>query len=77
MKEKFIEFLKATGSYEAFVENLMRDHCATLDGFISRNSNLPMRWIQGAFTWQETEQGHDYWDSLHETWTDMVINMEE
>lgn len=58
VKHMFRDFLKSQMSFDLFCENL----------------NVPLRnqtarnWISGAFIWEETKQGLEYWRDLDDKW---------
>ena len=71
MKEKFIEFLKAHGCYEKFVQNLKNDHNADIDGLCSRNAEET--WIGAAFDFEKTPERFAFWHRIDSKWRASVI----
>ena len=68
MKAKFIEFLKARGSYDSFLLNLKNDHGAEFNKFIDRHVNRPNILIACAFDWENSPQGFFYWLKIDDQW---------
>jgi hypothetical protein len=61
-------------------EQFLKDNNITLKEF-EANKNKPMKkinhptdWIQYAFIWNETPQGHSYWLHLSKKWRQIVSN---
>ena len=65
--KKFIEFLERNDAWEKFEKNFIiqerdvKDY--KKDAKIYKNFH-----ISGAFTWSETDEGHDYWKKLNNKW---------
>lgn len=70
MKNKFKKFLKENGVYELYVENILKDHHAILEGIVERHA--PSRWIQAAFDWAETTQKQDFWLKIDKEWQQLI-----
>lgn len=72
IRDIFIDFLKGNDAYEPFSINLKR-----------RNKNIwtlfhkeyPMDYIGRGFDWDNTQEGHRYWGTLNQKWTDILKNM--
>lgn len=62
MKQKFTKFLKKHGAYEAFVRN----SDLPIDTMLAISK--PEKLILGAFSWVETKEGFEYWESMHYLW---------
>lgn len=69
MKEKFVNFLKKKGAYDAFVRNFEKVGHAN-DCF---EGIYPELYIRMAFVWKNTSEGHNYWRKLSHEWNKVVI----
>ena len=64
MKEKFIEFLKKNGAYDAYMRNTEEN--GGLKNFFEVVE--PQKYICGSFVWEHTSEGHSYWSDLDYEW---------
>jgi hypothetical protein len=69
MKEKFIKFLKKHGALRKFKKTLKEhrgdSNSNTIDTYITEEQFGD---IDGAFTWDKSDEGHDYWSKLSKLW---------
>lgn len=56
---KLSEFLKEKGAYERFVKNFDKEFYNATDNHIE---------IANCFTWDNTNEGYDYWNDLDDKW---------
>src|SRR5690554_3221376 len=71
MKKTFFEFLKKNRCLKAFNGNLSkRNDVGGVNEYLW--TVRPKDYVSAAFTWSETEQGHDYWSKIHEKWLDAI-----
>ena len=73
MKEKFIQLLKANNAYENFINNLERENNYSSIDHLCRVESAP-DWIDSSFTWKNTPQGKEYWESIANLWWDIVCD---
>ena len=59
-KELFISFLKINRIYRRFLKNC--------DIPIDKLCIAPILFVNGAFVFYETEEGHDYWANIDMKW---------
>lgn len=71
MKEKFIAFLKKHKAYRRFNVALGSE---TIDQCIARCDSVDSNYIGGAFIWEDTNEGHDYWGKLSKLWSEECKN---
>lgn len=76
---KFIRFLKKNDALENFIQAFN-----TSDAFNFRLRNeyvvlpsntLYVSYIENAFSWSRSEQGHEYWEKLNSQWHDSVSKL--
>ena len=60
--QKFISFLEENDALFPYINNLNRP----LDTLLSTN-----RFIMGAFYWEKTAEGHNFWRDLSTKWVDI------
>jgi len=67
MKEKFIAFLKKHRALRKFKANLLTRYgdIANIDVYCEE---VNFSDIDGAFTWNDTPEGQDYWERLSKLW---------
>ena len=74
IKQLFVHFLKENYAYEKFILNIYNKHKSqysgnsrifTLGKLIEYNFSC---YIDYAFTWDETNEGWDYWNDLNKKW---------
>ena len=70
LKLIFGEFLKQQGALEAFKKHTTKFHDhITIQSYLSwKLIDDPKNVISGAFPWDETEEGHEYWYNLSTLW---------
>ena len=66
----FREFLEGYGAFDKFVRNAAREYgIRPFDTVILCDENMPEDWVNDAFEWAETPEGHGFWMDIHEEWT--------
>ena len=71
MKREFFKFLKMHNLTKMFSKNLKKYNRI----FASTTVYLigdPRTFINGAFVWSQTEQGHDFWSKFDTLWMDYI-----
>jgi|WetSurSiteA1Bulk_404760.scaffolds.fasta_scaffold371594_2 hypothetical protein len=68
MEEKFIEFLKKNKVKKAFEESL--NVGVPLGEYLDKV--VPEDYIQSAFVWMKTKEGHAFWHDLSKKWRALV-----
>lgn len=65
----FIKFLTKNNAYRQFMHNLayVSDHKWGWDDY--KEWNAPEEYIANAFCWAYSNEGHDFWQNLHDKWT--------
>ena len=71
-KQQFIQFLKQNNAYELFIYYFRLNRKQSLPNFINRNDSDV--YIDFAFTWDETNEGWEYWHTLHMKWNKYITN---
>jgi len=64
---QFTKFLKENRCYSKFVKNLQLRPIDTEYKFYIVNSDLSNP-IDGAFHWEETPEGHYFWENIRNKW---------
>ena len=64
MKKKLKKFLKKHGAWKKFKKNLKKKSDWDTYNFIDE----PLRNISGAFDWEGTKEGYEFWQKLSEKW---------
>ena len=73
IKYQFIEWLKAHEVLTIFIENFCSFYSTDWDQFDLKMFDFgPNSWIDRAFTWMDTPQGHDYWEDLDSKWRNTI-----
>lgn len=76
LKHQFIEWLKAYEALTIFIENFCCFYNTDWDQFDSKMFKYnPNAWIDRAFTWMDTSQGHDYWQDLDAEWRKIIYTI--
>lgn len=73
-KPDFKKFLEKRGAYESFCENLRNQRMLRFEEYINLYDHA---FVSGAFKWEETPEGSDYWHSVCEEWEREVKNVEK
>lgn len=75
----FYRFLKEKEAYRPFIINLKQQKYYPLYAIISVNEKLDRRCspINSAFTWDNTEEGYDFWKKLHMECKEMFDKIKE
>ena len=68
--DQFQQFLEDEGAKEFFKENLEESGVLSLADLLTC---VPDGYIAESFSWAETEQGFDFWDSLSDKWYDYCV----
>lgn len=83
--QTFILFLKKNNSYEDYLFSLTRANACLFrqrtgnsripsEFIITSIKKNPLHLINGAFAWDETNRGYDYWYFLFQKWKMIVKN---
>lgn len=70
----FIRFLKERGLYSIFYRNF-NDCNPVIDLRNFLRSNNIHDWVDNAFCWRETVEGHDFWDDVDTQWRKEYSNI--
>jgi len=78
MKEKFIQFLKDNGALEKFEAAIADDdvrfgdtYSTTIEKWMDECDN-PMNYLDCAFAWSKSVDGHEYWYDVDNKWMTML-----
>ena len=71
MKEQFITFLKKHKCLLKFSHNVSRDF-ESLDNYLTIYEDLSDRWVVRAFLWEDTTQGHKFWEWINAEWVKSI-----
>ena len=71
MKELFKDFMYQIGMY-ARVQDLLAERGITVDYYLK--AQFPKRYVDGLGTWQNLEEGHEFWKNIEKRWFDMMSN---
>jgi len=79
--KKFVEFLKNNDIYKKFLDNLRREmRVRNRATYYKRfwysintfcNDVQELDYINNAFFWKDTPEGHDFWERYHYEWQDI------
>ena len=70
MKElSFKEWLEGRGALRPFLCNYLT-RSADPEWKVEVEPWCPVDWINAAFRWTNTREGHDFWDKLDDAWRD-------
>ena len=81
--KRFIAFLKQNGAYQIYLNNISRERGlseATLfikSAFDKLEDCKGRSLISGAFAWYTTEEGYEFWRTLHHKWACEAINLKK
>lgn len=79
-KRIFFNWLKSKGAYEAY--KLARHNNNHLVGEDRRTCGYyrlplaPIQFVNHAFTWRSTHEGHDFWDHINSQWRKYLREIE-
>ena len=72
MKEKFIQFLVENDAYEQYMQNFLNfGRSKPFDEWFEQLENK-MDGICSCFMWQDTPEGHEFWENLNRKWIKFV-----
>lgn len=75
IKRIFFNWLKVQGVYEAY--KLARHNTNHLvNNPYYRNNIIPVQFINHAFTWRLTREGHSFWDDINRKWRKYLQKIE-
>ena len=80
IKRIFFNWLKSKGAYEAY--KLARHNTNHLVGEARRTTGYyrlpltPFQFINHAFTWRLTPEGHDFWNNISSEWREYLHKIE-
>lgn len=60
----FFDFLEKDNALLSYRENLLKN----IDPLLFFRDCNPMQWLSGAFTWENTKEGKQFWRDLNEKW---------
>lgn len=72
MDKEFKKFLRKHKAYDLFKLNTLRDISSLPDISEYFKTGRAADYIDRAFTWSDTKEGHDFWEKLHDEWRDIV-----
>ncbi len=74
VEEKFINFLKENNALIPFCCNLAKkeDEWINKPFFSHLKEETPTYWIDNAFAWDLTIEGHMYWDAVEQKWWKII-----
>lgn len=80
VKRIFFNWLKSKGAYEAYkLARHNNNHLVGTDSRICeyyRRTLVPFNFINHAFTWRLTHEGHYFWDDLNSEWREYLQKIE-
>lgn len=69
VKRIFFNWLKSKGAYEAYkLARHNTNHLVYGRNTYYRRHLVPQQFINHAFIWGLTDEGHSFWDRLHTEW---------
>lgn len=87
LPQYFICFLKKEKCYTKYLTYIMApqsrrtrlswNNPADIVDFFKMYKNNPKRWILSTFDWSATLEGYDYWDVIHEKWTNFLFKKKD
>lgn len=72
-KSIFLRFLKHFGLYNKFIRNIAKQ--TYIENF-KTNKIKPLYYIDHAFIWKNTSEGHIFWSKLDDAWRDITKDIE-
>lgn len=80
IKRIFFNWLKAQGAYDAYKRaRHNNNHLLGMDQAATpyyRYRLVPVQFINHAFTWRLTPEGHDFWDNINCKWRKYLREIE-
>lgn len=80
IKRIFFNWLKSKGVYEAYkLARHNNNHSVELaqrTTIYYRNHLTPFQFINHAFTWRDTHEGHDFWHGINSKWRHYLREIE-
>ena len=80
IKRIFFNWLKSKGAYEAYKRaRHNNNHLLGMDQATTpyyRHRLKPVQFVNHAFTWRDTHEGHDFWDNLNYEWRKYLREIE-
>lgn len=76
-QQQFVAFLLKHEALSNYVENANDCNYSKDDLQSILDNNPPTNAVIAAFRWSQSEQGHDYWSSLHIQWVTFVQDVLE
>lgn len=71
-KELFETFLKENKVYQRYTAYSLKHYNGDASGFIKHAH--PKKYLQGAFMFEHTDEGFDFWNDLHKKWVEFLEN---
>lgn len=62
----FSFFLMKRGLFEKFLRYTRKEHGRSLDSYLMKA--IPNTFLFNAFCWKDTDEGADFWLSIHKEW---------
>ena len=73
LKFQFFEWLSAHNALTSYIANFCTFYNTDVAQFNDKLYKYdPIYWIDRAFTWMDTPQGHDYWEDLEYEWKKVI-----
>lgn len=70
------DFLKRHGVFAAFSDNMQKQRDSDIEDFLKKS--LPnFKQISGAFVWENTEEGKEFWAKIDTIWLELLNPTEE
>lgn len=72
----FREFLKKHGVFSDFIANFNNyqgTSYSSISEFFIKTTCSCDQWLNYAFCWNDTLQGHNYWSKLHDDWKEFCF----
>lgn len=80
-KRIFFNWLKSKGAYEAYKlarhnTNNLLDGTRRTNPYCRRRLDIPAQFVNHAFTWSTTYEGHAFWDNINSEWRKYLRKIE-
>ncbi len=78
--EMFLNFLKENGAYKHYIQDYyndqIRNHLTTMEMKKLLRLCNTRDFLANSFTWEDTSEGHDYWNSIDKKWIEICDSKE-
>ena len=68
--KEFKQFLLNHGVYHNYINNVIKQN-KTKNVFQYLKTKRPLSFIMASFSWDETNEGGDFWNKIHLLWIDI------